>query len=219
MANLGKKDGIFHIRFRYQGREFKKSLKIRDRGAAEAAKNLVELTTHRLLTGQIAVPEAVDVGDFILSGGTLLEPAKASKTECGDGVLSRTTPDGDWKELSGGRDLEANAAVLESGFRDGVALLAGFDLRPLDRVHLQEAVQMDLISPFATVCVAADFTARDVDDGGVGPARELHDQAALFATEELGRAFDGGRQPEPVAGGGDCDRIACLAFHGHNVAH
>jgi integrase len=79
MANLGKKSGIYHIRFRFKGKEFKKSLKVRDRSAAEAAKNLVELTIHRLLIGQIEVPEAVDVGDFILSGGTLLEPTSSLK--------------------------------------------------------------------------------------------------------------------------------------------
>ena len=30
MANSGKKNGIYHIRFRYLGREFNKSLKVRD---------------------------------------------------------------------------------------------------------------------------------------------------------------------------------------------
>ncbi len=73
MANLGQKDGIYHVRFRFRGREYKKSLKIRVRADAEAARNLVELTIHRLLTGQIGVPAGVDPGDFILSGGTLLE--------------------------------------------------------------------------------------------------------------------------------------------------
>jgi hypothetical protein len=74
MANLGQKSGIFHIRFRYHAREYKKSLKVRDESAAKAAKNLVELTIHRLVTGQIGVPDGVDPGDFILSGWTLLEP-------------------------------------------------------------------------------------------------------------------------------------------------
>jgi hypothetical protein len=74
MANLGQKDGIFHVRFRYAGKEFKKSLKIRDRADAEAARNLIELTIHRLRTGQTKVPEGVDAGDFIASGGTLQAP-------------------------------------------------------------------------------------------------------------------------------------------------
>ena len=57
------------------------SLKVRNHGAAEAAKNLVELTIHRLVTGQIVVPETVDVGDFILSGGALRESIDASRPE------------------------------------------------------------------------------------------------------------------------------------------
>jgi hypothetical protein len=51
MANLGEKDGIFHIRFQFGGKEFKKSLKIRDKSFAEAAKNMVELTIRRLFDG------------------------------------------------------------------------------------------------------------------------------------------------------------------------
>jgi len=74
MANLGQKDGIYHIRFRYLGREYKKSLKTRQKSAADAARNLVELTIHRLTTGQITLPVDVDPGDFILSGGTFRPP-------------------------------------------------------------------------------------------------------------------------------------------------
>jgi hypothetical protein len=76
MANLGKKDGIFHIRFRFRGKEYKNSLKTHDEGAAEAARHVVELTLHRLLTGQAVVPDGVDPGDFVLSGDTLLKPPR-----------------------------------------------------------------------------------------------------------------------------------------------
>src|SRR5262245_18009782 len=79
MANLGKKDGIFHIRFRFRGKEYKKSLKTGDEGAAEAARHVVELTLHRLLTGQARVPDGVDPGDFVVSGGTLLQAAEPPK--------------------------------------------------------------------------------------------------------------------------------------------
>ncbi len=75
MANIGQKDGIFHVRFRFRGKEYKKSLKTHDKGAATAALHVVTLTIHRLLTGQIQLPAAVDPGDFILSGGTLLQAA------------------------------------------------------------------------------------------------------------------------------------------------
>jgi integrase len=80
MANLGQKDGIFHVRFRYRGKEYKKSLKIRDRADAEAARNLVELTIHRLHTGQSTVPDGADPGDYIAAGGNL-EAVAASSVE------------------------------------------------------------------------------------------------------------------------------------------
>ncbi len=48
MADLSQKDGIDLIRFRFAGQEFKKSLKIRDAGVAEAALHSVALTIHRL---------------------------------------------------------------------------------------------------------------------------------------------------------------------------
>ncbi len=73
-CSLGQKAGVFHIRFRFRGRSFKKSLKTRDVATAQAALHLIELTIHRLLTGQIQLPDQVDPGDFIVSGGTLCAP-------------------------------------------------------------------------------------------------------------------------------------------------
>src|SRR5690348_2594445 len=70
MANLIVKDGIYAVRFRFQGREYKRSLKTRSQSDAKIAQKLVEVTIHRLLTGQCEIPSAVDVGDFIVSGGT-----------------------------------------------------------------------------------------------------------------------------------------------------
>jgi integrase len=75
MANLGRKAGIFHARFRLAGREYKKSLKTRDPAAAQAALHLVELTLHRIHTGQLGVPPGVDPGEFVVSGGTRTDAA------------------------------------------------------------------------------------------------------------------------------------------------
>lgn len=79
MANLGLKDGIYHIRFRLGGKEYKKSLQLRDRVAAEAARNLVELTLYRIKTGQVTVPSGIDLAGFILSGGALVHPVPAAE--------------------------------------------------------------------------------------------------------------------------------------------
>jgi hypothetical protein len=76
MANLGKKNDVFLVRFRFQGREYKKSLKTRHQPSAQAALHSVELTLHRLHTGLLALPPDVDPGDFIVSGGTFVAPQK-----------------------------------------------------------------------------------------------------------------------------------------------
>jgi hypothetical protein len=74
VANLGEKGGVFHLRFRFGGKQYKKSLKTRSRKDAEAALGGIERTVHNLLTGALQVPDGVDPGDFIVSGGTLKEP-------------------------------------------------------------------------------------------------------------------------------------------------
>ena len=75
MANVQQKNGLFHVRFRYAGKQFKRSIKTRDPMAARAAQAAVEVTLYRLLTGQVHCPTGVDLGDFIVSGGTLAAPA------------------------------------------------------------------------------------------------------------------------------------------------
>jgi integrase len=74
MANLSKKNGVYLARFRFEGKEYKRSLKTADRKAAEGAMHRVEDALHRLTIRVISVPEGVDPGDFIVSGGTLTTP-------------------------------------------------------------------------------------------------------------------------------------------------
>src|SRR4051794_39414920 len=71
MANLGKKGDVYIARFRYQGKEYKRSLKTRHLPDARAAINGVERAIHGLTTGLIQVPPEVDPGDFVVSGGSL----------------------------------------------------------------------------------------------------------------------------------------------------
>lgn len=82
MANLGRKGGIYHVRFRLAGKEFKKSLKTRDR---KAAGHLIKLTLHRLYTGQLNVPRPG------LTPATSSSPAGRSSLPhagCGPAALS-----------------------------------------------------------------------------------------------------------------------------------
>jgi hypothetical protein len=72
MANLAQKDGIYLVRFRYWGTEYKRSLKTRSKTDAEGAKAVVETTIHRLLIGLLQVPAGLDPGDYILSSSFAL---------------------------------------------------------------------------------------------------------------------------------------------------
>src|SRR5262249_35560753 len=74
MANLAKKNGVYLARFRFHGKEYKKSLKTSDPIQAAAAFRRVEDTLHWLGIHHLAVPIGVDPGDFVLSGGTLTTP-------------------------------------------------------------------------------------------------------------------------------------------------
>jgi integrase len=76
MANLGRKGDLFVARFRFGGKEFKRSLKTTRLADAKAAMNGIERAVHGLTTGLLHVPPGVDPGDYIVSGGTLKEPAK-----------------------------------------------------------------------------------------------------------------------------------------------
>ena len=76
MANLGKKGELYVARFRYGGKEYKKSLKTDRVGDARAALKGVERIIHGLTTGMVQVPAGVDPGDYIVSGGTLREPPR-----------------------------------------------------------------------------------------------------------------------------------------------
>jgi len=73
MAHLDRKDAIYLARFRFGGKEYKRSLKTADKRDAEAAINEIQRAIHRLTIGLIQVPPGIDVGDFILSGGTLTD--------------------------------------------------------------------------------------------------------------------------------------------------
>lgn len=79
MANMAKKDGIYIARFRYLGKEYKRSLRTSDATDAKTAMLEVERALHRLAINMLQMPDGVDPGDFILSGGTLQPPEAKSE--------------------------------------------------------------------------------------------------------------------------------------------
>ncbi|WP_435020706.1 tyrosine-type recombinase/integrase [Tundrisphaera sp. TA3] len=74
---LDKASGFYRIGFYFGGKKFlrSKTLKIRDIKQAEAKCGVVEQTIRYLDDGMLAVPEGVDPGEFILSGGKLTAKA------------------------------------------------------------------------------------------------------------------------------------------------
>lgn len=76
MANLGRKGALYVARFRYLGKEYKKSLKTTREADARAALHGIERAIHALATGLADIPPGVDPGDFIVSGGTIRRAAK-----------------------------------------------------------------------------------------------------------------------------------------------
>ena len=51
MAHLSQKNGVYLVRFTFRGKEFKKSLRTRNRTDALAAIGIVSTTIHRLTVG------------------------------------------------------------------------------------------------------------------------------------------------------------------------
>ncbi len=87
MANLGVKNGIYLARFRFAGREHKKSLKTSDVGNARAAMHRVEDALHRLAIGLLTVPDRVD-WKILASAASAVLRAYRQLRDTADAILS-----------------------------------------------------------------------------------------------------------------------------------
>src|SRR3569833_2208330 len=85
--------------------------------------------------------------------------------------------------LLGRDDLHSNAAVAERLLADGVALLTCFELGLFAGVGLQEAIELFLLAPVPAIVVVAYFAGSRVDDGGIAPTRQLHEQSGGLCAE------------------------------------
>ena len=71
MPSLSTKSGVYHARFWYAGRQYRRTLKTNSPREAEGALYAIKSLLCRLETGALEIPPGVDPGDFIVSGGTL----------------------------------------------------------------------------------------------------------------------------------------------------
>lgn len=67
-------------------------------------------------------------------------------------------------------DRELDVAAGQRLFRDGVPLLAGFNLRPLHGIRLQELREPGGGTPSALVIVVLQLSAAEIADDWVVPA-------------------------------------------------
>ncbi len=75
--DLDPKSGRFHIRFRYAGKPFKRSLKLDGEREAGRVCGVVEETLKDLQRGRLVMPEGADAGSFLISGGVVAAKPKA----------------------------------------------------------------------------------------------------------------------------------------------
>ncbi|MDB4614552.1 site-specific integrase [bacterium] len=68
--------GNFHVKFRFGGKQFRRSLKTKFRRKAEAAASHVEENIRLIEAGRIELPDDVDVPTFLLSDGKLASKPK-----------------------------------------------------------------------------------------------------------------------------------------------
>lgn len=74
-------------------------------------------------------------------------------------------------------DLEFDVAVFERLLGDVEALLASFELCPLDGVDLKKVIEVRLVAPGPFEIVEADGTRCGVNDCWILPARQFQKQA------------------------------------------
>jgi hypothetical protein len=74
--------GYYRIVFRYGGRRFRRSLKVKDEALAESLRGRVEETLSDLRRGRLVMPPDADPGTFILSDGKIeRKPVAAVESE------------------------------------------------------------------------------------------------------------------------------------------
>jgi hypothetical protein len=84
---LDPESGFYRIVFWYAGKQYRRSLRVKDERRAEGIRGRVEETLSLIQTGRLSVPPDADPGTFILSDGkldqkpvTVVTPGKPTAT-------------------------------------------------------------------------------------------------------------------------------------------
>ena len=123
-------------------------------------------------------------------------------------------------EMSSGRlDGQLDRAIGKRLLGNGMTGPASFKPGLFDRIGLKKSVEVFLLTPLVLEIVVADVAVLDVDHGGILPARQAHHQPCDFATEKLGSALHGLREPQPPARRRHGDGITKFGLNLDDVAN
>jgi integrase len=134
---LDPESGFYRIVFWYGGKQYRRSLKVRDERRAEGIRGRIEETLSLIHTGRLSVPADADPGTFILSDGkleqkpvTIITPEQP-RTTIGELIAS-------YKEELPGGAKEANSLRTERIHLGHIERVLGADT-PLHSINLAAA--------------------------------------------------------------------------------
>lgn len=81
MAFLENRNGKFRIKFRYDGRQYSRSLKTKSEQKANLAKGQIERNLELVSLGLLQVPEGCNIFDFFLTGQDTPKPTKEQRAK------------------------------------------------------------------------------------------------------------------------------------------
>ena len=81
MAFLENRNGKYRIKFRFEGRQYARSLKTSSQQKADLAKGQIERNLELVSLGLLQVPEDCDVFDFFLTGKVEEKPAAEARAK------------------------------------------------------------------------------------------------------------------------------------------
>ena len=142
MASLRKtRAGSYIACFRHGKRQYQRALRTKNDKAAEAALGRVVDRIYRLTTGDLSVPQGVDVGDFIVWG----DAAQPNGNDNGNG--QQTVPSfGELIEeyLGGSKGFKAESTLVTERIhlKNAESCLGAQVNRPVDRLHHKDLVQV-----------------------------------------------------------------------------
>ena len=81
MAFMENRNGKFRIKFRFEGRQYSRSLKTSNEQKASLAKGQIERNLELVSLGLLEVPDVCDVFDFFLTGKAQEKPSAAARAK------------------------------------------------------------------------------------------------------------------------------------------